>query len=48
MSTRLRKGDKTVELTEKIHVDAYKAKGWTVVPYVAKTATKAASAKKEA
>lgn len=30
MSTRLRKGDKTIVLTEKAHIDAYKAKGWTV------------------
>jgi hypothetical protein len=30
MSTRLHKDGKTVTLSDPAHIDAYKAKGWTV------------------
>lgn len=31
MSTRLLNGKKTVILTDPVHIEAYKAKGWTTV-----------------
>lgn len=48
MSTRplnLRKGDSVITLYDQAHIDAYKAKGWQVIPAAPKPAPKPRKAK---